>query len=306
LRSEPLNTALSPRDEATGFLPESVQRKVWAFFDRASVEYGRKWPVHYRLPVDERLAVLRGLGVTVFAPLVYPHKPGMASWLNDWVQDFAANTPGAVPTATFYPEPSVESYMDDALRKGIRCVKVHVQVGAFDPRTPSLDKVWGMLADAGVASVVHCGHGPLPGEFTGLDLFAEVLARHPRLIAVLAHSGMPEIGRALDLVERFPGVYLDAAVVGGVVHGVFRPIAARLGGPAGRSCRSDRVRLGFPVDPVRLFRAGGRGVALGGCRRAARARFPAGCVARHTRAVTGPARSLRANAVTEQGRAHLG
>jgi len=92
----------------------------------------------------------------------------------------------------------VVSYLDDALRAGARCVKVHVQVGAFDPRSELLDKAWAMIADAGVPAVVHCGHGPVPGEFTGLDVFGEVLARYPGLPAVLAHAGMPEVDRALD------------------------------------------------------------------------------------------------------------
>jgi predicted TIM-barrel fold metal-dependent hydrolase len=197
------------------FLPDSVQRKVWAFFDRASTAvYGTPWPIRYRLPADERLAILRELGVIAFAPLVYPHKPGMAAWLNDWVREFAAATPEAVPTATMYPEPEAVSYVDDALSGGIRCMKVHVQVGGFDPRDALLDKAWGMIADAGVPAVVHCGHGPVAGEFTGLDVFEGVLARHPRLTAVLAHAGMPEIGRALDLVQAYPRVHLDTTMVG--------------------------------------------------------------------------------------------
>jgi predicted TIM-barrel fold metal-dependent hydrolase len=196
------------------FMPDSVHRKVWAFFDRASEKYGRVWPIRYRLPVADRLEVLRGLGVIAFAPLVYPHKPGMAAWLNEWVLEFAAETPEAVPTATIYPEPEVASYLDSALRAGVRTVKVHVQVGGYDPRSPLLDKAWGMIADAAVPVVVHCGHGPLRGEFTGLDVFSEVLARHPGLVAVLAHAGMPEISGALDLVSRYPGVYLDTTMVG--------------------------------------------------------------------------------------------
>ena len=45
------------------FLPEQVMTKVWAFFDQASERYGMPWPVHYRLPQDDRLAVLRTLAV---------------------------------------------------------------------------------------------------------------------------------------------------------------------------------------------------------------------------------------------------
>ncbi|GGS44310.1 MULTISPECIES: amidohydrolase family protein [Actinokineospora] len=196
------------------FLPDAVQRKVWAYFDQAGANYGTEWPIQYRLPAAERVEVLRSLGVVAFAPLVYPHKPGMAEWLTDWVRDFAADTPGAVPTATLYPEPSVTSYLDAALRTGIRCVKAHVQVGAYDPRSELLDAAWGMLADAGVPVVVHCGHGPLRGEHTGLDVFNEVLVRHPRLTAVLAHAGMPEISQALDLVAAYPNVHIDTTMVG--------------------------------------------------------------------------------------------
>ena len=196
------------------FLPDEVQRKVWAYFDRAAANYGTEWPIAYRLPEAERVEVLRSLGVIAFAPLVYPHKPGMGAWLTDWVREFADRTPGAVPTATVYPEPSVSDYLDAALRAGARCAKAHVQVGAYDPRSPLLDPAWGMLAESGVPVVVHCGHGPLRGEHTGLDVFNEVLRRHPALTAVLAHAGMPEIGQALDLVAAYPNVHIDTTMVG--------------------------------------------------------------------------------------------
>ena len=85
-------------DVHTHFLPDRVMDKVWAYFDAAESHYGRAWPVHYRTSVAERLATLDKLGVLTFAPLVYPHKPGMARWLTEWVLEFAAHTPGAVPT----------------------------------------------------------------------------------------------------------------------------------------------------------------------------------------------------------------
>jgi predicted TIM-barrel fold metal-dependent hydrolase len=196
------------------FLPDGVLRKVWAYFDCAEEHYGAEWPITYRFDEPTRVDVLRRLGVTRFAPLVYPHKPGMAAWLNEWVMEFAARTPEAVPTATLYPEPQVTGYLGAALEAGAHCVKVHVQVGAFDPRDPILTKAWGMLADARVPVVVHCGHGPLRGDFTGLDVFGEVIAAHPGLVAVLAHAGMPEYELALTLAGAHENVYLDTTMVG--------------------------------------------------------------------------------------------
>lgn len=196
------------------FLPEPVMNKVWAYFDQAEEHYGTPWPVHYRTPESERLETLRALGVRQFAPLVYPHKPGMGEWLTQWALDFAERVPEAVPTGTLYPEPSAKSYVDTALRAGARCFKAHVQVGAYDPRDSLLDDAWGALSDAGVPVVVHCGHGPLRGNHTGLDVFDGVLAKHPRLTAVLAHAGMPEYEAAFELSRKYPRVYLDTTMVG--------------------------------------------------------------------------------------------
>jgi hypothetical protein len=231
------------------FMPDRVLAKVWAFFDEAARHYGREWPVAYREDEATRLDLLRKLGVTAFAPLVYAHKPGMARWLTEWAVEFGRQTPEAVPTLTFYPEPGAEGYVADALAAGARCAKAHVQVGAYDPRDPLLDGVWGLLSEAGIPVVVHCGDGPIPGPYTGMGLFGEVLARHPRLVAVIAHAGMPDFTGALALADRYPRVHLDTTMVGTPFAEAMSPVppdwTARLADLA------DRVVLGtdFPNIP---------------------------------------------------------
>lgn len=193
-------------------MPDAVLRKVWAYFDAAGPLIGRPWPIQYRWPEERRLEHLRGMGVRVFPSLVYAHKPGMAAWLNDWARGFAARHDDVLMTATMFPEPGVEDYLDAALRAGTRVVKVHVQVGGFDPRDPLLDPAWGMLADAGVPVVVHAGSGPAPGAFTGPGPIGEVLARHPALAMVAAHMGMPEHRAFLDFAETYENVTVDTTM----------------------------------------------------------------------------------------------
>lgn len=194
------------------FLPDRVMDAVWGYFDQAATHYGTPWPVTYRTPVAERLQTLQDLGVRRFPALVYPHKPDMAGSLNAWAREFAASTPGCVSSGTFYPEPGAAQYVKEALELGTRIFKVHVQVGDYDPRDDELDAVWGQLADAGVPVVVHCGSGPIPGRHTGPGPMSDVLRKHPRLTAVIAHLGMPEYAEHLRLAETYPNVHLDTTM----------------------------------------------------------------------------------------------
>ncbi|WP_308121472.1 amidohydrolase family protein [Paractinoplanes bogorensis] len=199
-------------DIHTHFLPPRMQRRVWAHFDEAGPLIGRPWPITYRGDEQERVAILRGLGVTMFSALAYAHRPGMAAELNDWTLDFAARTPGCLPSATFFPEPGVEAYAGKALDRGTRIWKLHLQVGGFDPRVAELESTWGMLAEAGTPVVVHAGSGPVPAGFTGPGPIGEVLARHPRLSVIIAHAGAPEYAGFLELAERHEQVRLDTTM----------------------------------------------------------------------------------------------
>ncbi|MGY1651738.1 amidohydrolase family protein [Geodermatophilus sp. SYSU D01119] len=194
------------------FLPPRVQAKVWAYFEAARTHYGADWPVRYPLPEDERLAVLARLGVRAFPTLPYPHKAGMAAWLNDWSAAFAAANPQVLRSATFFPEPEAPHYVAEALESGVRVFKVHVQVGSFDPRDALLDPVWARLEETGTPVVIHCGSGPLRGEHTGPAPMEGLLERHPGLRLVVAHLGMPEYREFLDLAERYERVHLDTTM----------------------------------------------------------------------------------------------
>ncbi|MFJ9697368.1 amidohydrolase family protein [Kitasatospora sp. NPDC101183] len=199
-------------DVHTHFMPKNVLDKVWAYFDAAGPLVGRPWPITYREAEAERVARLREFGVRAFTSMLYPHKPGMAGWLNAWAADFAARTPECLHTATFFPEPGAAAYTARAIEEGARVFKAHLQVGGYDPAAPELDEVWGLLADTGTPVVTHCGSGPVPGNHTGPGPIGEVLKRHPDLVLVVAHLGMPEYAGFLDLAERHPAVRLDTTI----------------------------------------------------------------------------------------------
>jgi uncharacterized protein len=201
-------------DLHTHFMPEQVLRKVWAYFDRIVGPDGMPlWPIVYRDPDPaDRVQRLRDMGVLRWTSMLYPHKPGMAAWLNAWAGDFAAAHPDCVHTVTLYPEPEAPDYVEAALAAGARIGKVHLQVGGYDPRDPLLDPVWRLLAEARVPVITHAGSGPQPGAFTGPEPIGAVLARHPDLTLLFAHMGGPEYAAFHDLALRYEHTHLDTTM----------------------------------------------------------------------------------------------
>ena len=195
------------------FLPPRVQEKVYAQFDQAGPKIGRDWPIRYRQSHEDRVALLRHLGVRRFSALAYAHKPSMAEFLNAWSADFAVRVPENIRSATFYPEPGAAAYVAEAIADGVEVFKVHVQVGEFHLHDPLLDEVWGVLEDAGTPIVVHAGSGPVGNEYTGPDPLRDVLRRYPRLAVVVAHMGAPEYAEFLELAETYEHVRLDTTMV---------------------------------------------------------------------------------------------
>ena len=197
------------------------------------------------------MAALRSFGVSAFTAMLYPHKPGMARSLNDWAADFAARTPDCLHTATFFAEPSAAADVRRALEQGARVFKCHLQVGDFDPNDPLLDEAWGLLAEAGVPVVTHCGSGPVPGRFTGPGPGRPAARPPPRGSAWWSRTwACPSTREFLGLAERYPSVLLDTtmAFTPFIEDGGARFPAAEL--PRLRDL-GDRVLLGtdFPNIP---------------------------------------------------------
>ena len=199
-------------DAHVHFLPKPIMDRVWEHFDAAGPLIGRRWPINYRMSDEQRVATLRSLGVRRFTALPYAHKPGVATYLNDWARSFAKDHDSCVWSATFYPEASAGAYVRDLIDDGVAVFKTHVQVGDFDPRDPELDDVWDALAQSRTPVVVHAGSGPVAGRHTGAGPIAEVLARHPRLPIIVAHMGAPEYADFLALAEVYDDVRLDTTM----------------------------------------------------------------------------------------------
>jgi uncharacterized protein len=193
-------------------LPPALQRAVWDYFDRLE---DPPWPVTYRADEATRLAMLRDLGVVAHTALAYPHRPGVAAWCNEHTLGLAATQPQVIPSFTFYPEDGIAEVVADAIDRGGRVAKVHLQVGRFDATDPRLDDVWTQLAAARVPAVVHASavYGVDGGdEHCGPDAIRALLERHPDVLVVVAHLGMPDVRGFVALAEAASTLRLDTSM----------------------------------------------------------------------------------------------
>ncbi|MCX6396166.1 MAG: amidohydrolase family protein [Propionibacteriales bacterium] len=195
------------------FLPPNIQAAVWREFDQAGPKIGREWPIRYRGSVAERVEQLRGFGVRKFSALPYAHRPGVATYLNDWARTFAAEVPENLRSATFYPETGVAQYVADAVADGVELFKLHTQVGEFLLDDPRLMETWELLEDAGTPIVVHVGSGPVGNAFTGPEHLERLLRLFGDLRVIVAHLGAPEFAEFFDLAETYEHTRLDTTMV---------------------------------------------------------------------------------------------
>ncbi|MFN2463748.1 MAG: amidohydrolase family protein [Candidatus Dormibacteria bacterium] len=190
-------------------MPDRMQQAVWKHFD------GQSWGIRYRANDAARVDTLARLRVLHYTTLAYAHRPAMAQWLNDFSLAFAASNEAAVPTFTMYPEAETASYVSDALARGGRVAKIHLQVSKFDPLDPRLTDAWDQLVTARTVVVIHAGavaDGSGGEEWCGMGPVRRLLERHPGLCLVLAHLGAPDYGDAVRLAADFPQLRMDTAM----------------------------------------------------------------------------------------------
>jgi uncharacterized protein len=172
------------------------------------------WVAHHPFEPSKVAATLAERGVERFCFFSYAHKPGMARELNGWVAETAAALPGAIGIGTLHPDDSdVDAIASEATgRLGLRGFKFHLSVQRFHVDDERLFSVYERGEAAGHVFVLHVGTLPYRDAFTGADRFRRLLARFPRLTAIVAHMGAFESDAFLSLLDGHPNLYVDTTM----------------------------------------------------------------------------------------------
>ncbi|NKW59564.1 amidohydrolase family protein [Rhodococcus hoagii] len=198
-------------DVHTHFMPKNVMDKVWAYFDSAGPLTGRSGRSGTG---RRRRRASRTCGSSA--------SPGHLDALSAQARDGGVAQP--VGGRFRGPHPRLPAHRH-LLSGGVRCrvrrvgarrgcasVQVAHPGGRLRPERSAARPGVGTARGCGTPIVIHCGSGPAPGRYTGPDRIATLLARHPRLVLIVAHMGMPEYTEFLDLADRYPLVQLDTTM----------------------------------------------------------------------------------------------
>lgn len=190
------------------FFPQMIMKLIWKWFDSAN------WAIFYRFSEELRLEYLKKNKIYYFTTLNYAHKKGMAIGLNDWIFENYKKWKGAIPFGTFFPENGVLSYVIKAVEEyRFKGFKLHCEVSKLDLNRIELADTFNYLQREQIPIVIHTGHAPLPGDFTGVSHFSKFMKKFPELKVIVAHMGAYEVEEYASLLPIYENLYLDTTMV---------------------------------------------------------------------------------------------
>ena len=196
-------------DAHTHLFPDALFARIRRWFHQV------EWHIPYPYRTDEVIGLLRRWGVEENWALVYAHKPGVADGLNAWLGQVQREHPGVRGFATVHPaDPDPVRDLRRALDDyGLVGMKLHAEVQRLAVDDERLDGAFALLEERQLPCVLHAGDAPYPVAPPNLTAgrVANRMARQPRLVAVIAHLGMNQTERFLDLMARYPSLCLEAS-----------------------------------------------------------------------------------------------
>ena len=199
-------------DAHTHLHPDWLFRAIRRWFAEHS-----DWKLRYLTEPEWVADFLRAHDVERFVCFSYAHKPGIAREINRWLGEVGRRLPDAIPLGTVHAaDDDPLGIVEEALSTyGFRGLKIHIQVQRFYPDDPALLPIYERLVALDRVLVIHVGGvvgAPGATEYTRVERFARVLERFPHLRACICHMGVPETAYCVDLLAKYPCLYLDTAM----------------------------------------------------------------------------------------------
>ncbi len=210
-------------DSHVHFFPEKIFRTIWDFWRKYYLQFFPKWINIYEWPNDRLVKFLNGSGVERYTVLNYAHKKNIAMMLNEWTHSFCKENPAAIPFGAAHPDDNdMLEYTENAFtRYHFKGLKLQLLVTDFFIYDIRLRPLFQLMRALDRILIVHTGTAPginrrtIPGAKVGAEYFLRYLDEFPENRVIVAHMGGYEFEEFFRIVEDYPNVYLDTAMIWG-------------------------------------------------------------------------------------------
>lgn len=245
-----------------------IDAHVHAFPDRMYMAVKRwfelyAWPFEPEGQVMEMMSDLYNRGVEATVLMNYAHQPGLADFLNSSLAEIVGQLPRAAGLGAVHPDDdNPGSIVHKAIDEyGLHGIKIHTHVIGVAPDDPRMFPIYeAVLENDGIMNI-HAGREPASKAYglevhsvSGVERTEQVLKRYPELKLIIPHLGFDEERKFYRLLDKYPNLYLDTAMV--IVD--FFPVEIDLRPLADYADRilfgTDYPHIPYPVDTeLRMF-----------------------------------------------------
>lgn len=210
-------------DVHTHFFPKKLLDAIW---DNLEKHY---WPIYLK-DTAENLAIklVSDFRVKKFLILTYAHKPGIASSINEWTNNFCSSPQlksFAIPFGTIHPGDTLKSEEMDRIfcEFGFAGIKLQLMVTDFHIYDQRMKPVYDKIMEYDKVLFVHIGTYPtytkyFPGRkyqfpYTGVVHLERFMEEYPEMKVIVPHMGADEYKSMWKLLEKHPNLYFDTASI---------------------------------------------------------------------------------------------
>jgi predicted TIM-barrel fold metal-dependent hydrolase len=180
------------------------------------------WDFRLQGNAEEFIQAQFDKGAAGLVLLSYAHRSGISRGLNEFLADLIDRFPHTVGLAAVHPEDdNPKDILKHAFEEcGLCGVKMHCHVKGIAPDDPAMFPIYETVSEYDGVLTVHAGREPAIDGYglnvraiSGADRVEKILWRFPELKIVIPHLGMDETERFCEMMEEFPNLYLDTAMV---------------------------------------------------------------------------------------------
>jgi uncharacterized protein len=179
------------------------------------------WQIKYKLYSEDCLKLLGANGIEKVVSYNYAHKPGVASYLNEWNHILKQTHPDIAVFGAIHPDDeNIKQELGRILGPyGFKGIKMHCHVISRAPDHESFFPIYEKVCEYGKVLTIHAGtapglkgYGSITVAVSGTDKIYNFMKRFPDMKCIVPHLGAEEYDAFFGLMGEFKNLWTDTTM----------------------------------------------------------------------------------------------